>query len=401
MPEAPSLVRALDEPGDVGHDEPFGVLARDAEVRREGGEGIVGDLRLGGREPRRAASTCRRSGGPPARRRRRCGARRSRRFSSPCLARLGRARHAVARGGERDVPPTAAAAPRDDRPRALAHEVGERARSRRRPTVPSGTGITRSLPFAPSRLRRAARDRPALALRCGWSASHGEVVDAAGHLEHDRAALAAVPAVGAAAGLVRLACRMRGPVAAPACLCVHGALVDERHRPPSLWWSPAPRREKMTPMPEPTTVWMVHLRRGEAVGRDQGRARPDRRRHCLHAAREARRARILLVLERPTGQTAPWLTGDAARMADRRRGPQDRLLLRAAARRSPRRSPDRPACPAIPFTTRPTGAFGAIRRSSKRRHQKTNIQYLQTVGIRQKDEIEAWVDAIMERRIAP
>ena len=42
-----------------------------------------------------------------------------------------------------------------------------------------------------------------------------------------------------------------------------------------------------------------------------------------------------------------------------------------------------------------------MRRSSKRRHQKTNIQYLQTVGIKQKDLIKAWADEIMERRTAP
>jgi hypothetical protein len=57
--------------------------------------------------------------------------------------------------------------------------------------------------------------------------------------------------------------------------------------------------------------------------------------------------------------------------------------------------------PGDPFTTRPAGAFGAIRRTSKRRHQKTNIQYLQTVGIRQKELIQAWADEIMQRRVAP
>src|ERR1019366_4147575 len=46
--EAVSLVRALDESGDVGNDEGLVVVRADnAEVRDQGGEGIVGDLRFG------------------------------------------------------------------------------------------------------------------------------------------------------------------------------------------------------------------------------------------------------------------------------------------------------------------------------------------------------------------
>ena len=47
--EAVTFVRAFDEAGDVGDDEGLVVVgADDAEVRDERGEGIVGDLRLGG-----------------------------------------------------------------------------------------------------------------------------------------------------------------------------------------------------------------------------------------------------------------------------------------------------------------------------------------------------------------
>ena len=45
--EAPALVRAFDQPGDVGDHRPPVAGLGDAEVRREGRERIVGDLRRG------------------------------------------------------------------------------------------------------------------------------------------------------------------------------------------------------------------------------------------------------------------------------------------------------------------------------------------------------------------
>ena len=45
--EAGALMGALDQPGDVGQHEFAIASAHDAELRGEGGEGIVGDLRLG------------------------------------------------------------------------------------------------------------------------------------------------------------------------------------------------------------------------------------------------------------------------------------------------------------------------------------------------------------------
>ena len=52
MAETAALARALDEAGDVGHDEVVLVEAHHAEMRFEGREGIVGDLGLGRRDPR-------------------------------------------------------------------------------------------------------------------------------------------------------------------------------------------------------------------------------------------------------------------------------------------------------------------------------------------------------------
>jgi hypothetical protein len=152
-------------------------------------------------------------------------------------------------------------------------------------------------------------------------------------------------------------------------------------------------------MPEPTTVWMVHLRRGEAVTEIEGEidltadgvvftGRKDDARVSFPfaAVRRAKRLRgsPVLLLE--------WQSDDESR--------KTAFYFSQPPPLTPP-EPGQTTLPGDPFTTRPTGAFGAIRRSSKRRHQKTNIQYLQTVGIKQKDEIKAWVDAIMDRRIAP
>ena len=152
-------------------------------------------------------------------------------------------------------------------------------------------------------------------------------------------------------------------------------------------------------MPEPTTVWMVHLRRGEAVVEIKG---------AIDLTRDA------VVFTDAEDGTSVSFAFSSVHRAKRLRG-SPVLLLEWQREDEPRRTafyfsqpppltppePGQTTMPGDPFTTRPAGAFGAIRRSSKRRHQKTNIQYLQTVGIKQKDEIAAWVDAIMERRIAP
>src|SRR5207244_6940295 len=52
LAEAQAAARALDQPGDVGDDELPIVEPRDAEVRDERGERVVGDLRSRARERR-------------------------------------------------------------------------------------------------------------------------------------------------------------------------------------------------------------------------------------------------------------------------------------------------------------------------------------------------------------
>ncbi|MEO8476613.1 MAG: hypothetical protein ABI572_06130 [Actinomycetota bacterium] len=151
-------------------------------------------------------------------------------------------------------------------------------------------------------------------------------------------------------------------------------------------------------MPEPTTVWMVHLRRSEDMAEIKGRI-------------DLREDALVFTGAKDEGPVAfPFAN---VRRAKRLRG-SPVLMLEWDHEGDPRRTafyfsqpppleqpePGRATLPGDPFTTRPLGAFGAIRRSSKRRHQKTNIQYLQSVGISQKDLIRSWVVAIVERRDA-
>ena len=46
---------------------------------------------------------------------------------------------------------------------------------------------------------------------------------------------------------------------------------------------------------------------------------------------------------------------------------------------------------------RPAGPFGAFRRTSKRRHMRTNLGYLTTANAGHKAVIQAWVDEIGAR----
>jgi hypothetical protein len=152
-------------------------------------------------------------------------------------------------------------------------------------------------------------------------------------------------------------------------------------------------------MPEPTTVWMVHLRRGEAASEVKGE---------LEVSGDA-----VVFTGTKDGVAVSFPFADVVRAKRLRGSPVLLLEWQAddAARKTafyfsqpPPLAPPEPGTttlPGDPFTSRPMGAFGAIRRTSKRRHQKTNIQYLQTVGIKQKDLIKAWADEIMERRSAP
>ena len=169
VPEPSPVAGPLDETGDVGDDE-LGVVAQPhhAQVGLEGGEGVVGDLRLGRRDGGDERGLAGRWGTRPGPRRRAASARAA--ASAPRPPRPARRRRGPAAGStgtgrcraRRDRPRRRATAPRRRR--------GRRARRRRwsRTVVPSGTGTSRSLPRRPC-LRLPCPCAPLPPRRCGWS----------------------------------------------------------------------------------------------------------------------------------------------------------------------------------------------------------------------------------------
>ena len=227
MAQALALGRALDEAGDVGHDQLEAVVGpHHAEVRLERGEGVVGDLGLGRRDAgdQRGLADVREARRAP----RRPPASAPGAASAPRPPRPARRSWAPAAGstGSRRCParPARPGRPASGRPPT----PGRPGRSRRGPctTVPSGTATTRSSPRWPCcRLPRpwAPFGGPAVRVVAeGQQRGHVAVGD-----QPDVAALAAVAAVGAAPGDVRLAPEGDAARAAVAASDVEAAFVDE------------------------------------------------------------------------------------------------------------------------------------------------------------------------------
>ncbi len=138
-------------------------------------------------------------------------------------------------------------------------------------------------------------------------------------------------------------------------------------------------------MPASTTVWMVHLGSGD----------PRDVKGSLSIAEDA----VAFETEETT-VSIPWTV---IRRAKRLRGSpvlmvewsEDGQARRTAFyfTKPPPLEPDDPL--EDPMATR--GAFAAMRRPSKRRHQRQNIRYLQTVGIDRKSQIQGWADEITRR----
>jgi hypothetical protein len=57
--------------------------------------------------------------------------------------------------------------------------------------------------------------------------------------------------------------------------------------------------------------------------------------------------------------------------------------------------------PGMGLSSRPVGAFGAMRRTSKRRHMRSNIGYLTTSNATKREVIEGWVAEIREGIAGP
>lgn len=142
---------------------------------------------------------------------------------------------------------------------------------------------------------------------------------------------------------------------------------------------------------EPVTVWRVQLRKGDVrdregtlridpdalVFRDSGSTSEIRVGfHEIRSARRVRASPILIVVHDDDGrrtETAYYFS-----------------------RPPPLEAPP-PGSAGATSASRPLGPFGAMRRTSKRRHQRENVRYLSTKAAGLKATIQAWADEIEGR----
>jgi hypothetical protein len=150
--------------------------------------------------------------------------------------------------------------------------------------------------------------------------------------------------------------------------------------------------------PEPITVWMVHLEKGLADKDVKGtldlddlgllftedKAGGPPARLTFESIRRARRVRgspvmvIEWALDGAVHRTAFYFTQPPPLIPSGRGG--------SFASALPDDPPPRTAAP-----------FSMLRRSGKRKAQRTNAQYLQTSGISKKELISGWTIAVSER----
>ena len=144
-------------------------------------------------------------------------------------------------------------------------------------------------------------------------------------------------------------------------------------------------------MVEPVTVWRVQLHRGD-VGDHEG---------TLSLDLEA-----LVFQDRATGETVRL---EFARIRSARRVRGSPVLIVAHddgesraetafyfTQPPPLEAPP-PGSSGATSTGRPLGPFAAMRRTSKRRHQRENVKYLTTKAGGTKATIQAWADELASR----
>jgi hypothetical protein len=148
-------------------------------------------------------------------------------------------------------------------------------------------------------------------------------------------------------------------------------------------------------MPERTTVWMVHLNR-ERVNEDvRGSLSLDEDALVFIEAVSTIEHRFPL----EQMQSPKRVRGSPIMIVFHQRGDELRRTAFYFSQPPPLRPPD-PGAMSLPdagLTGRPAGPFGALRRSSKRRHMRTNLTYLTTANSGYKPLIKRWVAEIDER----
>lgn len=141
-------------------------------------------------------------------------------------------------------------------------------------------------------------------------------------------------------------------------------------------------------MPEATTVWMVRLNR-ELVENDvRGMLVLDPEAVVFTEARSGIEHRIpIQAMQQPKR-----VKGSPILMIAHTADGEVRRVAFYFSQPPPLRPPE-PGSTAMP----PMGAFGAFRRTSKRRHMRTNLSYLTTTNASYKRTIEEWVVEIGTR----
>ena len=147
-------------------------------------------------------------------------------------------------------------------------------------------------------------------------------------------------------------------------------------------------------MPEATTVWMVRLDRDLVEDDVRGTLTLDPDAVVFTEARSGVEHRIPInAMAQPKR-----VKGSPILMITHAAGGASRRVAFYFSQPPPLRPPD-PGSAGLPEggLGRPMGAFGAFRRSSKRRHMRTNLSYLTTTNTSHKQAIQEWVVEIGTR----
>jgi hypothetical protein len=148
-------------------------------------------------------------------------------------------------------------------------------------------------------------------------------------------------------------------------------------------------------MPEDVTVWMVRLDQGRALDDIRGTLTLDDDAVIFTDSSSGSQTRFPLVgLRKPKR-----VRGSPILMLADQAGAGTRRTAFYFSQPPPLRppEPDATSPSGAGPDSRPVGPFGAFRRTSKRRHMRTNIGYLTTMNANHKPVIDAWVAEIGAR----
>ncbi|MGZ8571926.1 MAG: hypothetical protein ACXWW5_06845 [Actinomycetota bacterium] len=148
-------------------------------------------------------------------------------------------------------------------------------------------------------------------------------------------------------------------------------------------------------MPEAAIVWMVRLDRGQVEDDVRGTLELGPEAIVFTEANSGLEHRIPIQAMQPPKR----VKGSPILMIAHTAGGEPRRVAFYFSQPPPLRPPE-PGSTVLPESDlggRPMGAFGAFRRTSKRRHLRTNLTYLTTANTSYKQTIQQWVAEIGTR----